>query len=117
MCKKKWIKPVITIVAVVILLAGICVTAMGIFSTKGYSISVGKCLVVNNNSYLVVDSTPIYMSGDDKHFKNLQNGDKLIVLHGYVEETYPARTGVYWLKKYGSGDTQGLDEILKSLYA
>lgn len=115
MRKKKWFKPVAIVLGILILLVVAFIVTMGILSAKGYGFSVGRCLIDNNGSYLlVVDDTPIYMHGEEKHFEGLETGDKLIVLHSGVEETYPARTGVYCVFKYGSGDTDGLDEILST---
>lgn len=114
MSKKKWLKPVIIVFSVIVLLIVVFITTMGILSAKGYSLSIGRCLVANGDYLLVVGDTPIYMSGDDKYFEELQTGDKLIVLHDGVDESYPAYTGVKYLLKYGSGDTEGLDEILNS---
>lgn len=111
MTKKRWLKNIAVTFMVLILPVVLFIAAMGILSVKGYGLSVGRCLIDPNGSYLlVVDNSPIYMHGDDKHFEGLENGDKLIVLHSGVEESYPARTGVYSIFKYSSGDTEGLDE-------
>lgn len=115
MGRKKWWKPVALILGILIFLAAAFIATMGILSAKGYGLSVGRCLIDYNGScILVVGDTPIYMSGDDKQLEGLEKGDKLIVLHGGIEESYPARTGVYFIFRYGSGDTEGLDQVLDS---
>ena len=99
MKKKKWILPISIIGGVVIL----CIVAVFVFgailSAQGYGISIGRLYFADNGTYLI-DSDDMAMrvfdcSDDKELFKDYQNGDKVILFHDGVEETYPAQTGGY----------------------
>lgn len=76
-------------------------------NAKSLSVSKGICLVADNGSYLMIDEngSPIQMSNSDRTeiFDGLKTGDEILVLHDGIMESYPARTGVYYLVKTGEG--------------
>ena len=80
--------------AAVLLLAGAVLWGA---SRRSLSLSVGHCLVGDNGScMLVVDNSPIQLSDRTKNVPlpgGLSTGDKILVLHDGVAESYPARTG------------------------
>ena len=77
-------------------------------SRRSLSLSVGHCLVSDSGSHmLVVDNSPIQLSDRTKGgrlLEGLTSGDKVLVLHDGVAESYPARTGAYgvWNLRGGS---------------
>ena len=94
MKKKKWLIPVVIAVAIVVL----AIAGMGIMVAKGYGISIGRYLEAKNGSAMFVcDNSPIVMSNrtDGELSKKLDIGDKILVIHDGINETYPAGTGVY----------------------
>ncbi|MFI3238627.1 MAG: hypothetical protein R3Y47_11505 [Lachnospiraceae bacterium] len=92
---------------VVILIATI------LFITNGlkHTIATGICLVTDNSVIVIVDDSPMEIS-DQSSIENmlvdLQTGDKVIITHDGVQETYPARTGVYKLLRI---DTDSINEV------
>lgn len=91
-------KLLIAAVAVLVLAAAV----MGMLwhaADRGYGSSVGRCMVTRSGEYLLIDdSGPITMSdraeGKDL-FEGLQTGDKILIIHDGICESYPAQTGVY----------------------
>ena len=71
-----------------------------------------------NGTYLI-DSDDMAMrvsdcSDDAELFKGYQNGDKVILFHDGVNETYPAQTGGYYIIRTSKGDGtyKPADEVL-----
>ena len=93
--------------AAVLLLAGAVLWGA---SRRSLSLSVGHCLVGDNGScMLVVDNSPIQLSDRTKNGplpEGLSTGDKILVLHDGVAESYPARTGAYGVWKLRDGDIE-----------
>ena len=62
-----------------------------------------RALITQNGTYMLIDgNSPIALSNrqkNDKLFEDLESGDKVWVLHDGIEETYPARTGAYAVRK------------------
>ena len=64
--------------------------------------TVGRCVIADNGSVLLIDgNTPIVLSG--RTGDRYTTGDKLLVLHNGINETYPAQTGALLVLKLGSG--------------
>jgi len=118
MRKRKWILPV-SIVGGVIVLCIVAIFAFGaILSAQGYGISTGRLYFADNGTYLI-DSDDMAMrvsdcSDDAELFKGYQNGDKVILFHDGVNETYPAHTGGYYIIRTSKGDGtyKPADEVL-----
>lgn len=118
MKKRKWILPV-SIVGGVIVLCIVAIFAFGaILSAQGYGISTGRLYFADNGTYLI-DSDDMAMrvsdcSDDAELFKGYQNGDKVILFHDGVNETYPAHTGGYYIIRTSKGDGtyKPADEVL-----
>ena len=104
MKKKKWLIPVATIVAVLVLV----ITCVGVLISKGYDMSEGVYLETKDGSAIIVcERTPIKMSNRTNRdlFDNLEIGDKILVIHDGIAESYPARTGAYIVFKRNDGVT------------
>ena len=118
MKKRKWILPV-SIIGGVIALCLVAVVAFGaILSAKGFGISTGLLYFAENGTYLI-DSDDMAMrvsdrSDDEDLFEGYQNGDKVILFHDGVNETYPAQTGGYRVIRLSKGDGtyKPADEVL-----
>lgn len=111
--KKKWLWIVIIILAVAAMVFG---TMLWFVNKKSLSMSVGRVLITQNGTYMLIDgNSPIVMSNrlkNDKLFEGLENGDKIWVLHDGIQETYPARTGAYAVRKLEDGS---VDDIPKGV--
>ena len=81
--------------------------------TNGFkhTMTIGICLVTDTSVIVIVEDSPIDISNQSVNedlFVSLQTGDKVVIVHGGVEDTYPAHTGVYKLLKI---DTDCLNEV------
>ena len=104
MKNKKWLISIAIIVAVLVsVIAGV-----GTMVNKGYGVSTGLYLEAKDGQSLFIrDNSPIEMSnrtGRDL-FDNLDIGDKILVIHDGIAETYPGRTGAYAVFKLNDGTT------------
>lgn len=111
---KKVIVVLSTVLAIILLIVAIAFVGLGIALYKGYGILEGQFLVTNDG-YMIIDknNSPIVMSNqtnNEEIFENLTNGDKIVAVIGMIEETYPARTGVYFLIKLSDGEYEDLPE-------
>lgn len=118
--KKKIVVALATIVAIVLFLFAIAFVVFGIASYKGFSISEGQVLITDKGSYMIIiDNSPIVMSNQSKNeeiFKGLTNGDKILIVHDGIQESYPGGTGVYFCKKLYDSEYKDLPEqIIVSL--
>ncbi len=112
--KRKILVILATIVAILLLLFAICFVVFGIASFKGYGVMEGKVLVTNTG-YMIIDddNSPIEMSNQSKNekmFEGLANGDKILIVHDGIQESFPAGTGVYYCKKLYDGEYKDLPE-------
>lgn len=99
--KKRFIS--MGIVAAVILL---CAVGFGIYCLSSY---VGTYVQTENGANMVVfDVNPIVMSDRTNRdlFAGLETGDRVLVIHGFVEETYPARSEAKLVFKLGGGSVK-----------
>jgi len=101
--KKKWIIPLCVIGGLLLICAGL----LWYMVSHSMDFSVGRCLVADNGSYMFIDgNSPIVMSNrKDKEglFSDLETGDKILLLHDGIQESYPGGTGAYWCIKLEDG--------------
>ena len=99
MKRYKWILPALFCI-------GLIAVSVSLVATKSLSFSVGRYLEPREGTHmLVLDNWPIKMSnqtGRDS-FNNLETGDKILVLHDGIQESYPGGTGAYAVIRLGSG--------------
>lgn len=86
----------------------LCVIVIGVFvlAGRGYSPSVGLYLKTDNGNMIILDKSPIVMSarsGNGDMFETYESGDKILVIHDGIQESYPAKTGVYFSIKLADG--------------
>lgn len=118
MKKKRWILPVSIVGGVIVLCIAAVFAFAAILSAQGYGISTGRLYFADNGTYLI-DSDDVAMrvsdcSDDAELFKGYRNGDKVILFHDGVNETYPAQTGGYYIIRTSKGDGtyKPADEVL-----
>ena len=118
--KKKILVVFATILSILLLLFAICFVVFGIASFKGYGVMEGKVLVTNTG-YMIIDddNSPIEMSNQSENeeiFKGLTSGDKILIVHDGIQESFPAGTGVYYcIKLYDSEYKDLPEQIIVSL--
>ena len=111
--KKKIIITIAVILAVCI--TGITAGAL-IMNFQGISVSTGVALKSENGTcFLVNNNSPIRLSdfsekGD--RFNGLSDGDKILVLHGVTQESYPASTFAYFAVKLSDGTIDDVPETV-----
>ena len=96
----------------------VCVVAIGLFILAGKSISpsVGLYLQTDNGNMLILDNSPISISGNDDMFEKYESGDKILVLHDGILESYPGQTRAYFVMKLADGEMSDIPEnVLVSL--
>ena len=107
----------------VIFIALICAVAimllsfLGIITVKGLGISEGRYLEAKNGvSMIILDNSPIQMSNrtGKNLFDKLDTGDKILVLHDGIAESYPGRTGVYAVFKQEDGTIDDIPQAVIS---
>lgn len=104
--KKKLLITGGVILAVLVLLAGCLFGVVAYFRNRGFGISEGIYLEGTSSPILMLDGSPFVMgdrSKDGDLFAGLQTGDRILVLHDGLCESYPGQTGAYWIKRLGSG--------------
>ena len=115
MKNKKWLIPVIVISLVLVLLIG----SVGFLAIKGYGISQGRYLESKNGQpILILDNSPMTMSNRTEKdlFDNYDVGDKILVIHDGIAESYPGKTGVYAVFKLSDGTTGDIpQEVVNQL--
>ena len=108
--KKKWMIPLCVIGGLLLICAGL----LWYMASHSMGFSVGRCLVADNGSYMFIDgNSPIVMSTrrDKKRmFAGLETGDKILLLHDGIQETYPGGTGAYWCMKLEDGTQADIPE-------
>lgn len=108
MKNKKWILPVSIVVGVILVLLSITLIAFGgIVSAKGYSVSRGRLYFADNGTYLINGDASMLVndcSDDARLFEGYQNGDRVILLHGAVDDSFPAITDGYRVFRTLKGD-------------
>ena len=113
MKKKRFLMGILCIVA--ILIAGVLFMAK---NSLGFH--TGTCIVADNDRYLIaMDNSPIAMHplfGQKSIFPDLDTGDKIFIVHDGIAETYPGKTGLYFIMKVSDGDIGDVpEEIITQL--
>ena len=82
------------------------ICALGILIFSGNGFVKGRLMKQNDSCLLVNEDTAMYMSvskGMEKRLEKMSNGDEILLVHGAVEESFPARTRAVILIKLSDG--------------
>lgn len=107
---KKWLKITLGVIGVVVILL---VISISILLNKGYGFSVGRYLEVKEGTAMLVrGNSPIVLSSqyNGDMFYNLDIGDKILVIHTGIAESYPAQTGAKAVFKIANGSTDDIPQ-------
>ena len=105
-------KQIVIVIAIVFSLGLI----VGVTSLSGESkaFSVGKVIEYKDDTVIFSDNnTPVLVFDKTKDgglFSALTDGDEVLLLHDGLEETYPARTGGYFVLRLKNGQRSDLPE-------
>lgn len=68
----------------------------------------GEAILVNNEPTVMRDASK------DKHlFDGIENGDRVLIVHGLVMTTYPAQSSAYFLLKLPDSESINEDTLLR----
>jgi len=121
MKNKKWLLPTCIVLGIIIFLVVSFFIFAFVMTEKGYGMTVGRALYAKDGSCMLIEdeNSPIRMSdlSDGKNlFDGISTGDKILVIHTGIAESYPAQTGAYWLLKLSDGDRDDIpDKIIEDL--
>ena len=108
--KKNWMIPLCVVGGLLLICAGL----LWYMVSHSLDFTVGRCLVAENGSYMFIDgNSPIVMSNrkdKERLFSDLETGDKILLLHDGIAESYPGRTGAYWCMKLEDGTQADIPE-------
>lgn len=116
--KRKWIVPVCIAAGVLLVCVAAFFIAAGVISEKGFSFTEGRLYLEDDKAWLIEESGGAVSLSDrtkDKDlFRDCVSGDRVLVLHDWMLETYPAQTGAYrlWCLEKGNGDYRPDDAVL-----
>ena len=99
MKRKLWI--IITVCLAVLLILAACLA--GYCLRQGISISHARYLETLHGHMLIIDGSPVSMSGNDALFDGLTTGDEVLVAHGMIAESYPGQAKAYLCIKRADG--------------
>jgi len=106
-------------IGLVILL--LLVTGVVWFFSRNLTISTARCIVTKQNCMMVLDNSPIGMSNqswDKELFEDLDTGDKILVVHDGIAESYPGQTGAYFIFRLEEGSIADVPaQVIESLGA
>ena len=109
--KKKWM-----ICAGVLALV---LLVFGVMTAQNLSVRVGTCIKTESGGcMLLMGDSPVVLSGKTAfaRFAEYRTGDRLLVLHDGILETYPGRTGAYLAIRLHKGDVAAVpQEVLRVL--
>lgn len=109
---KKGLKITIVVISVIIIFF---VVSISMLINKGYGLSVGRYLEDKNGTAILIrENTPILLSSQHNGdmFYKLDIGDRILVIHTGIEESYPAKTSAKKIFKIGNGS---IDDIPKKV--
>lgn len=91
------------------------------FFSRNLTISTARCIVTKQNCMMVLDNSPIGMSNqswDKELFEDLDTGDKILVVHDGIAESYPGQTGAYFIFRLEEGSIADVPaQVIESLGA
>lgn len=102
--RKRMMIPARTI-AFILVFAIACITVL---INKGYGASTGVYLETKDGTAILIsERTPIVMSSNHNGdmFSELEKGDKILVIHDGIMESYPAKTQAYAVFEINDGVT------------
>lgn len=111
MQRSKHLFPII-ISGIILIAIALCVT---IIIAKEVEISTARFLKADNGSAMMIAyNSPTVMSSktDRNIFKNLNTGDKILVIHGPTAESYPGQTKVYAVFKLQKGSVADISQTI-----
>lgn len=113
--RKRVFIPICIVLALLLLIFG----TLWYMEAHTLGLSVGRVLKSGSSTMLILDNSPIVMSNrtdSEKLFDKLTDGDKVLVLHDGIAESYPGKTGAHGVIKLSDGKIDDIPpEVIASL--
>lgn len=109
MKRKLWI--IITVCLAVLLILAACLA--GYCLRQGIGISHARYLETLHGHMLIIDGSPVSMSGSDALFDGLTTGDEVLVAHSMIAESYPGQAKAYLCIKRADGSEADIPGALR----
>ena len=119
--KKKWVIPVIAVLVVIVALAAMVMHLSEKDDPGGtpdeHAYSAGRYIRTENGVHMILlQGSPVVMSGAEELFEGLSTGDEIHIRHGLIRETYPGGTDVTECVFVAAGSLSDIPrEILESI--
>ena len=99
--------------AVLLVVACLAAVGLGWCVETGKSVFTGRYLQARDGSHLVIDShgSPVILTppeGQPAMFDHLEDGDRVLIVCGGINTSYPGRSGAYLCLRLGPGSTEDL---------
>ena len=96
------------------------VLAVLFMAKNSLGISTGTYILSDHGaSLIVIEDSPVSMHSQRENtdlFEKLSNGDRVLILHDGIAESYPGKTGVYFVLKLSDGSVDDVPaEVISSL--
>ena len=105
------------VIGVIIGMAVLLLAVVIWFANRGFSFSTVRCIETRQSYMMVLDNSPITMSNhswNKELFEDLDTGDKILVLHDGIAESYPGQTAVYFCVRLEEGAATDVPETVIS---
>lgn len=109
MKRKVWI--IVTACLAALLLVAVCL--LGVALHHGLSWSEAYYIETDHGHMLLIEGSPISMSGKEGLFDDLTMGDKVLVVHGPIAESYPGQAKAYLCIKQADGTEEDIPERVR----
>lgn len=109
-----------TILRIALILLAVVLTAAAVLifygMRQGIRFSEARYIETAYGHMLLIDGSPVSMSGKDDMFRSLTTGDKVLVAHGLIAESYPGSSKAYLCIKQEDGAAEDIpSQITQSL--
>lgn len=118
---KKWVIPVICVIVAAVAV-GAALICLGQKDGPGRDPAMagdseGRYIRTENGmDIILLDGSPVVMSGEETLFEGLNTGDLIRIRHGLIRETYPGGTDVYSCERVEAGSLEDIpQDILESI--
>ena len=96
-------------VGVALIIVSLLAIVFVLLISDGFNFTYGYYLETKEGPMLVrKDGHPISLTADAEEFTETETGEKMLVFHGGVEDTYPARTEVKFIIKLGGASPDNI---------
>lgn len=114
---KKWMIPLICVLVAAVAVGSVLVYLAQKEGNAGSPAQLGTSeglyiRTENGMDMILMDGSPVVMSGDKSLFEGLQTGDLIRIRHGLIRETYPGGTDVTSCELLSQGTIENIPQVI-----